>query len=109
MLGTTGGHDKGGWSFQLSTNLVHWSDHVALTVEAFSPQGYTTTNSTAKGFTLYAYPSLIDPASTRTNYDVIGKEPFLYLMGRETPLPQYTHPMGYYVSQSIVRAQVVFE
>jgi len=109
MLGTTGGHDKGGWSFQLSDNMVHWEPPIPLAVDTFNHQGNTTTNSNAKGFTLYAYPSLIDPSSNRTNYDAVGKEGYLYLMGRETPLPQYTHPMSYYVSQSIVRARVVFE
>lgn len=109
MLGTAGGHDKSGWSFQLSDDLVHWGDEIMVSVERFSPQGNTTTNSTENGFALYAYPSLLDPESPRTNYDTVGQVAYIYLMGRETPLPQHTHPMGYYAKQSILRAQIVFQ
>lgn len=100
MLGTTQGRDHAGWSFQLSDNLIHWSNATALEVHSFDPKGNTTYN-------LYAYPSLLDPESSRQNYDRIGKRGFLYLIGRKNPLPRVNH--SYYLVQDILRVMVQFD
>ena len=73
LLGTTGGHDHAGWSFQLSDDLIHWSPPTALDTSSLAATGRaggnTNAQSTEDGFTLYAYPSLLDPQSPRQNYD----------------------------------------
>lgn len=100
MLGTTQGHDKGGWSFQLSDDLIHWSNATALEVSSFDPKGNATYN-------LYAYPSLMDPESPRQNYDTIGKHGYMYIVGRKNPLPQVNHT--YYLVQDLLRVMVQFD
>jgi hypothetical protein len=112
-LGTTGGKDKTGWSFQLSDDLVHWSSAVALDTGSLNatggPGGNTSVTSSNDGYALYAYPSLLDPTSTTLNYDTIDTSGYIYLMGRRTPLPQHTNPRSFYVTQDVLRLKVEFE
>ena len=113
LLGTTGGNDHAGWSFQLSDDLIQWSPPTALDTSSLAatggPDGNTSTQSTEEGFSLYAYPSLLDPQSPRQNYDTIGSSGFIYLMGRRTPIPQVTRPRGFYIHQDVVRVKVEFD
>ena len=112
LVGTTGGNDHDGWSFQLSNDMIHWTAPVALDTASLTPTGgpggNTSVESTEDGYALYAYPSLLDPTSTRLNYDTIGSSGYLYLMGRRTPLPQATKPHGFYVMQDVLRVRVEF-
>ena len=113
VIGTTGGHDHGGWSFALSDDLVTWGPQASVLTTSLAasggPGGNTTALSNKSGYSLYAYPSLLDPASARTNYDEIGQSGYLYLMGRRTPLPQQTKPRGFYVKQDVLRVKLEFQ
>ena len=76
LLGTSGGRDHGGWSFQLSHDMIQWSSPVALDTTSLhatgGPGGNRTNTDMRPGYSLYAYPSLLDPASPRRNYDSVG-------------------------------------
>jgi hypothetical protein len=39
LVGTTNGHDSAGWSFQLSDDLVVWTDPVPLDTASLTPTG----------------------------------------------------------------------
>ena len=112
LLGTTGGHDHAGWSFALSDDLVSWGPQVPINTSSLAatggPGGNRTVRSQEEGYALYAYPSLLDPGSSRSNYDSIGVSGYVYLMGRRTPIPQATTPRGFYIMQDVVRVKVSF-
>jgi hypothetical protein len=112
ILGTTGGNDHDGWSFQLSDDLITWGAQLALNTSSLTsvggPGGNRSALDTRVGYALYAYPSLLDPTSPSMNYDTIGESGFLYLMGRRTPIPQATKPRGFYIMQDVLRVKVAF-
>jgi hypothetical protein len=83
-------------------------DTASLTATG-GPSGNTTATSLAHGYSLYAYPSLLDPESPRLNYDSIGRSGYIYVMGRRTPIPQATRPRGFYIMQDVLRVKVEFD
>jgi hypothetical protein len=60
-----------GFYYSLSDDLVHWTPKQLL-MEA--QQSFTNGGRTP----YYAYPTLIDPASTSHNFDTVGQSPYLY-------------------------------
>ena len=64
--------------FALSDDMVHWSEPYSL----YQPE--------CKGepsFYQEIYPSLMDPASARHNFDTIGDKPYIYFATFENTIP----------------------
>ncbi|HEV2301417.1 MAG TPA: hypothetical protein VGR91_07595 [Stellaceae bacterium] len=58
--------------FSDSTDLLSWSDPRMLVREPVATSG------TCTGRALIAYPSVLDPRSTSSNFEVVGKTAYLY-------------------------------
>lgn len=58
----------GGTGYTLSQDLINWSKPVLFLQNQNVPQG------------IVAYPSLLDPTDTSRNFEMSGREPYVYLM-----------------------------
>jgi hypothetical protein len=72
LTGTSTYGDKHGFFVSYSDDLVHWT-HRELLLDSDLP--WTVSNASDP---YYAYPSLLDPASTSRNFETIGKTAYVY-------------------------------
>jgi hypothetical protein len=85
-----------GFFYELSADLIHWSQHRRLT-EARLPWCSPDPSQPAIEPETVLYPSLVDHADTTVNFETMGRTPHLYYMRWNAGL-----------DRDLVRAQVTF-